>query len=254
MARSMKRSGVLLLQLAILMLLGWGLPLPSAVAAAKAPSFELPQSGRIRFAISRDDLNFVVGQATHTWRREGKHYTLTSVTETTGIAALFKKAQVVQKSEGEITAAGLQPLEFHTVRNGVAAEAASFDWARGQLHYSGGRQAPLSPGAQDVLSVFYQLGRRLPTGRIEVMVATGKKFERYRFEVLGEERLKLAFGTQRALHLKSVGDDGESTEVWLGVDLRGLPLKIRYTDHHGESFVQVADQLEFDDNSFARKR
>jgi hypothetical protein len=156
---------------------------------------------------------------------------------------------VVQNSEGEISAAGLKPLEYRTVRNGVAAEAASFDWAAGLLHYSGGREAPLSPGAQDVLSVFYQLGQLLPTARTEVMVATGKKFERYTFDVLGEERLPLAFGAQRALHLKSVGDSGEVTEVWLGLDLRGLPLKIRYTDRSGEPFVQVAEKLEFDDNA-----
>lgn len=249
-----------LLQLALALLLGWGHPslaapvTPSTTVAPRASSSELPRRGHIRFSISRDDLDFVVGEAVHTWRREGKSYTLTSVTETTGLAALIKKARVVQTSAGEITADGLKPLEFHTVRNGVAAEAASFDWPAGRLHYSGGHEVSLSPGAQDVLSVFYQLGRRLPVGPVAVMVATGKKFERYSFEVLGEERLQLPFGTQRALHLKSAGEGGEATEVWLGLDLRGLPLKIRYTDHKGQSFVQVAQELEFDDNGSARKR
>jgi len=217
-----------------------------APAAALEP--QLPRRGRIRFSISRGDQGFVVGQAVHTWRREGKNYTLTSVTETTGLAALFKSARVVQESEGEISAEGLKPLEYRTLRNGVAAEAASFDWAGGRLRYSGGREATLSPGAQDMLSLFYQLGQQLPAGRTGVMLATGKKFERYTFDVLGEERLPLPFGEQRVLHLKSVGDRGEATEVWLGLDLRGLPLKIRYTDRDGEHFVQVAEELEFDDN------
>ncbi|HUY04636.1 MAG TPA: DUF3108 domain-containing protein [Rhodocyclaceae bacterium] len=223
-------------------------PPPAIAPEVPPPEPQLPRHGRIRFSISRGDQGFVVGQAVHTWHREGKTYALSSVTETTGLAALFRPARVVQESEGEISAEGLKPLEYRTVRNGVAAEAASFDWPGGLLHYSGGREAPLTPGAQDVLSVFYQLGQRLPVARTEVMVATGKKFERYTFDVLGEERLPLAFGEQRVLHLKSVGDGGEVTEIWLGLDLRGLPLKIRYTDRSGESFVQIAEKLAFDDN------
>lgn len=212
------------------------------------PAPALPREGRIRFAVSRGDQGFVIGQAVHRWSHDGKSYVLSSVTETTGIAALLRPARVVQASEGEITAAGLRPRQYRTERNGVAGEAASFDWQAQKLTFSGAREAPLLPGAQDVLSLFYQLGQALPVGPSEVMIATGKKFERYAFAVLGEEKLSMRFGEQRALHLKSVGESGEATEIWLGMELRGLPLKVRYTDRNGESFVQLAEELQFDDN------
>ncbi len=226
-------------------------PRPAPVVPAALPPPlppPLPRHGRIRFAVSRGDQGFVIGQAIHRWSQDGKTYLLNSVTETTGIVALFRQARVEQTSEGEIGDAGLRPIQYRTERNGVAAEAASFEWQARILKFSGGREAPLLPGAQDVLSLFYQLGQQLPVVPREVMIATGKKFEPYDFVVLGEEKLPLSFGDQRVLHLKSVGEGGEATEIWLGMDLRGLPLKVRYTDRTGESFVQLAEQLEFDDN------
>ena len=60
--------------------------------------------------------------------------------------------------------------------------------------------------------------------------------------------LALRFGLQRVLYLKSVGEGSEASEIWLGMDLHGLPRKVCYTDRNGESFVQLADELEFDDN------
>lgn len=227
--------------------------LPGPVLAVPAelpppPPPPLPRRGHIRFSVSRGDQGFVIGQAVHRWSHDGKTYVLNSVTETTGIAALFRSARVEQTSEGEIADTGLRPSQYHTERNGVAAEAASFDWQGHKLTFSGGREAPLLPGAQDVLSLFYQLGQQLPAVPGEVMIATGKKFEPYDFVVQGEEKLPLRFGEQRVLHLKSVGEGGEATEIWLGMDLRGLPLKVRYTDRNGDSFVQLAEELEFDDN------
>lgn len=229
---------------------------PAAAPAEPPPKPEqpppeplpLPRQGHIRFAVSRGDQGFIIGQAVHRWSHDDKTYVLNSVTETTGIAALFRRARVVQTSEGEITPDGLRPLYYRTERNGVAGEAASFDWQARKLTYSGARVATLVPGAQDMLSLFYQLGQHLPAEHSAVMIATGKKFERYAFAVKGEEKLSLPFGEQRVLHLVSGGEGSEATEIWLGMELRGLPLKVRYTDRNGDSFVQVAEELEFEDN------
>ena len=200
----------------------------------------------------RGDQGFVVGQAVHLWKHDDKAYEISSVTETTGLAALFRPARVTQTSEGEITAEGLQPHEYRTTRNDVATESATFDWQAHKLRYSGERNAPISPGSQDMLSLFYQLGLQAVGERTEIMLATGKKYERYTFASLGEEKLSTRFGEQRVLHLRTVGETGsEATEVWLGLDLHGLPLKVRYTDRHGESFEQVAEEVEFDDNGAA---
>ena len=225
---------------------------PVATAPLEAAAdIALPPSGRIRYSISRGEKGFVVGQAIHEWHHDGLAYTIRSVSETTGLVALFRSARVIQNSEGSLSPAGLVPHEFRIERNGVA-ETASFDWKGGRVTLSaGGTCTPASmAGTQDILSLFYQFGllANRPAAA-EVSVVTGRKCERYAFEWLGEERLSLAFGEQRVLHLRSGGAaGGEATEVWIGLDLAGLPLKIRHVDRKGDSFDQVAQQIEINND------
>ncbi|MDD5174877.1 MAG: DUF3108 domain-containing protein [Sterolibacterium sp.] len=219
-------------------------------ATGVPPEPALPQQGSIRFAISRGDQGFVIGQSLHRWRHDGKRYTLSSVTETTGIAAVFKPARVMQSSEGEIGAAGLRPSEFRTEKNGVAGDAASFNWTGMKVMLSSGgqREMPLVSGAQDMLSMFYQISAVFPWPAheiSEIMVATGRKFERYAFEVLGEETLATRQGDMRTLHLRSAAGV-EAIDIWAALDLHGLPLKIRYTDRQGDRFDQIAEDIELD--------
>ncbi|MFA7279190.1 MAG: DUF3108 domain-containing protein [Sterolibacterium sp.] len=222
-------------------------------ADAEAAEATLPRQGHIRFSISRGDQGFVVGQSVHRWSHDGKRYALSSITETTGLAALFKPARVLQSSEGEIGPAGLRPNVFRTERDGISGEAASFDWTGMKLKLSAGsqREVALAGGAQDMLSMFYQLGTAYTAAAREnnepyvFMVATGRKFERYPFEVLREETLTTRQGEVRTVHLRTAAEI-EAIDVWLGLDLRGLPVKIRYTDRQSETFEQNVDEIEFD--------
>jgi len=227
-----------------------GPAVPELAVAAAAAESPLPRYGHIRFVITRGDQGFVIGQSLHRWSHDGKTYTLNNVTETTGLAALLRPVQVTQSSVGEISEEGLRPREFRTGKNGIAGDAASFDWIPMRLLLTAGnpREVALKPGAQDMLSMFYQLSARylaLPREINEVMVATGRKFERYAFEVLREEMLKTGRGELRTLHLRTAAGV-EAIDIWSGLDLRGLPVKIRYTDRQGESFDQVADEIEFE--------
>lgn len=227
-------------------------PAPAKVEpeAPTAPISPLPSRGHIRFLVMRGDQGMVIGQSLHRWKHDGKTYTLDTLTETTGLAALFRPVQVTQRSVGEIGEEGLRPREFRTAKNGVAGDAANFDWSPMTLMLTAGNpsKVPLKRGAQDMLSMFYQLSARYPVGPgdlHEVMVATGRKFERYAFEVLREEMLPTRQGDLRTLHLRAAAGV-EAIDVWSGLDLRGLPVKIRYTDRQGDSFDQVADEIEFD--------
>ncbi|MBU1970767.1 MAG: DUF3108 domain-containing protein [Gammaproteobacteria bacterium] len=218
---------------------------PVAKPAAVAP---LPQRVRLRFAIIRGDQGFVVGRSEHRWTLEGAAYTLRAVTETTGLAALFKPAKVAQVSEGDLVAEGLRPHNFRVERSGAVGDTASFDWAAGRVAMNPGpRDASTEPGMQDMLSMFWQLGLMpvSPTG-MAVTVATGKKIERFVFALVGEEKIATALGERTALHLKTVGTaGGDATEVWIGVEKR-LPLRIRHVDRKGEVFDQIVDELEME--------
>lgn len=218
-------------------------PEPAAPVPAKTA---LPGKGSLRYVITRGEGGFVIGQAIHSWEHDGFRYRLKSLTETTGLAAVFKPAQVFQSSQGEVTEDGLRPREFRHERSG-GIDTASFDWL-GRFVTYGGRREAIVGGTQDMLSMYYQLVLLAPAaGTLEMPIATGRKLETYRLEVLGEEILALKSGERRALRVRTRSRD-DSIEIWLGLGpgaaARGLPLKIRFIDRKGDIFDQVADEPE----------
>jgi len=224
-------------------------PAPTPVAAPATPvpaGIALPANGRVRSALTRGAGGFVVGQAVHAWEHDGFAYKLQSVTETTGLAALFKPARVLQSSQGEVTAEGLKPREFRHERVG-GLDTASFDWVRRVVAYAG-REEGVATGAQDMLSMYYQLVLLAPkSGALDMSIATGRKLENYRFDTLGEEVVALPSGERRAMRVRT-RSGSDTIELWLAVgkdaEMRGLPLKIRFTDRKGEIFDQLAEDID----------
>lgn len=199
----------------------------------------LPKSGSIRFLVSRGVQKFEVGQTTHRWKIQDGHYRLTGVTETTGLAAVFHPAKITYTSEGKVTAEGLQPEHFSVKRHGEESqEGAEFDWGKNQVAVQHGAPVPLQPGSQDLISFYYQFGYRPLAGGRDVMVATGKKYDRFHFQVVGTEDLDLPQGKISTVHLKMTGDS--TMEIWLAQDYYLVPVKIRYIDRKGDLYDQIA--------------
>lgn len=209
---------------------------------ANSPRIALPEKGRVRYLISRGTGGFEVGQAIYTWEHDGLAYTMQSVTETTGLVALFKKVRVVQTSQGEITADGLRPHEFrHERTNGV--DTASFDWVRRVVAYDG-REDSVAADTQDMLSMYCQLVLLVPRGgNLDMPIATGRKLETYHFERIGEDVIPLGEHQYRAVHLQT-RNGKDSIEAWIAADVHGLPLKIRFIDRNGEIFDQLAQDID----------
>ena len=80
----------------------------------------------------------------------------------------------------------------------------------------------------------------LPGGS-SIGVVTGKKYERYALDSLGEEIIETPAGKFRTLHLRAMTDS--VTEIWVALDRQRLPVKIRFTDRKGESFEQLVTEL-----------
>lgn len=222
-------------------------PAPAMVepAAPLPVNIALPGKGRMRYIVTRGEGGFVIGESVHTWNHDGLAYRLESQTETTGIAAVFKPARIVQHSEGEISAAGLRPREFRHER-AAGTDRASFDWSRRVVAYAG-REAGLVEGSQDMLSMYYQLMLLAPrSGTIDMPIATGRKLANYRFEVLGEETLSFPAGERQAVRIRTRSGN-DHIEMWLPVgadeQARGMPLKIRIIDRKGDIYDQIADDL-----------
>ena len=205
----------------------------------------LPATGTIRFAIYKESLGLQIGRAEHRWEfAEDGSYRLTGITETSGLAALFKPVRLQTESRGRMVAGGMQPDSYRTLKNGKDAnENADFDWATGAVTLSrDGSVRPIAPGTQDILSLNYQLAYlgKLAEGST-LGVVTGKKYERYAIDSLGEEEIETPAGRFRTLHLRAMTDS--VTEIWIALDRQRLPVKIRFTDKKGESFEQVATEL-----------
>lgn len=217
----------------------------ATIAAPEPAKPLLPASGVIRFAIYKESLGLQVGRAEHRWEfTEDGRYRLRGLTETSGLAALLKPVRLEVESSGRLVAGGLQPETFRSLKNGRDAnENADFDWSTATLQLSrDGSVQSISPGTQDILSLNYQLAYlKKPENGATIGVVTGKKYERYNLDSLGEEELELPAGRFRTLHLRA--QTTNTTEIWIALDHQRLPVKIRFTDKKGESFEQVATEL-----------
>lgn len=208
-----------------------------------------PRSGRIVYQVTRGEGGMIVGESRQEWQHDGVQYELRTVTETTGLAALFHPASVEQTSQGAIDdRTGLQPRNFASRRGEKRQEVAEFDRIQGRVSFNNGRSAAMLPDTQDLLSLFHQLGGLPPDGREwSLMIATGRKLARYRVTLADEGLLDSALGQQPARHFVIAGDArDEVTEVWVDAN-SGLPLKIRHRDRKGENFDQLATHIDVKD-------
>src|SRR5574343_1540122 len=205
----------------------------------------LPAKGVIRFAITMGSQGFQIGRAEHRWEfTEDGRYHLFGMTETSGLAALIKTVRFENESRGRLVAGGLQPEQYLSRKNGKDAnENADFDWSATQVLLSRDGQARMiAQGTQDILSLNYHLAYvRQPEHGATVGVVTGKKYERYALDSLGEEEIDTPAGHFRTLHLRVMTDS--TTEIWLALDHHRLPVKIRFTDKKGDIYEQVATEI-----------
>jgi len=219
--------------------------LPSTAAMAPPPAAP-PAGGAIRFAIFKDSLNLQVGRAEQRWEflPDGR-YRLTGITETSGLVAVFKPVRMENESVGRLVAGGLQPDTFRTRKNGRdTGENADFDWSTAAVHLTRDNSTRrIAMGTQDLLSLNYQLAYlKAPEEGGAIGVVTGKKYERYDLDALGEETLDTPAGHFRTLHLRAMTDS--VTEIWIALDQHRLPVKIRFTDRKGDSYTQIATEID----------
>ena len=221
-------------------------PPVTAPPPAAAPS--LPRRMELIYTLHLGIDNFDVGRAVFTWETDHGAYRLVSASETTGIVDLFRPQRLTYVSEGRITEDGLRPENFAMSRlrrgRNDAAEA-HLDWVTRRLTYGRAahkRTVELPPASQDIVSFVFQFALQPPApGRVRLPITNGTRFETYEIEVRPEERIETPLGVLDALPLRQLRKEGsESIEVWLGVDYRYLPVKVRFLDREGNA---VGEQI-----------
>ncbi len=178
-----------------------------------------------------------------------KRYIINSVTEPMGIAKFFVDGALTQTSNGAITEAGLQPDDYTYIfaEKADKTKQAIFDWNVKQIklrNNKGEQMATLETGSQDLLSFMFQFMYEPPLQTMQIWIADGKRLRLYDYIFEGEETLKTEMGDLQTLHIANVkATSDEKTELWLAVDYRNLPVKIRKTEKDGSVIEQVITSL-----------
>lgn len=217
----------------------------AAPALTRVAEPQFAARGMIRYRVERGDQGLVVGEARHRWEIAEGRYRLDAVTETTGLIAFLKPLRIELESRGLLTAQGFLPEIFLSRRNGrESGEKVVFDREAMQLGIGDAPTLPLVPGTQDLLSFHYQLALLAETAAMQPLpIATGRKFEYYHLEILGDEEIETPAGHFQTLHLRVSGNN--MTELWLARTHGMLPVKIRHVDRRGDSFTQLAAEIAF---------
>ncbi len=204
----------------------------------------LPLHAQLTFVVNKGLGGFKIGEVKHQIEISGDEYVLESVTKTTGLASWIKSYLLTQTSRGKAGKQGLQPESFEEEKimsDGRQSLKANFDWLSRKLRFSHGGETALPADTQDILSIFYQLSQ-LPLDQeiVPLFVSNGKKLEKYNFEVGAEEEIITPIGKLRTLPLRKLhARNEEGFEVWLGLEYRLLPVRIRPIERSGEVVGEV---------------
>lgn len=182
-----------------------------------------------------------VGRTTQTWVFDGLQYRLGSESESTGLIELFRPHRYRYLSQGTVSASGLRPERFlASVQRGSRSDESSavFNWAERRIRL--GRLPHLSTvelpeGSQDIISFMYQLALSPPpTGRFRLPFTRGARLDIASFDVLPEESIDTPLGRLRTLPVVQVREhEQESLALWLALDYRNLPVRIRFFSRDG---------------------
>lgn len=213
------------------------------LALAAAPLQAAPSQVQAQYDIYKSGIK--VAEMSETYTRSGDHYRIESVTRAYGLFKLFKPETIRARSEGNVTAQGLQPLSFDYKREIDTDKSAhaDFDWQTGQLTLSdraGKRSVALPAGTQDRLSAMYQfMFLPLRNSELKFNMTNGSKLDDYYYLVVPNQHTSVSAGSFQTLYLSSPPRaSGGRTEIWLAGKLGNLACKMIITEGDGSKLTQ----------------
>jgi hypothetical protein len=206
-------------------------PAPVSASATPAPTFDWPPSTRLSYLLQGDYKGPVDGTAQVEWLRSGQRY---QVRFEVSAASVLSRRTV---SDGELTARGLEPRQFHGEQRVVFKTTRwSQQFGPDRITLSDGLEQPTAPGVQDEASQFVQLTwlfttqpQLLAVGRsIEVPLVLNRRLDLWIYDVVEQETLRLPFGEVPTFHVKPrrVRASALAVEMWFAPSLQYLPVRI----------------------------
>jgi len=244
----MRRKSKLLPVCAVLVVLSGGLfSYPQPLAAA-----EFPYPFVARFSISSQDTK--IGEAEWSVKPLAPGlYAYESRSTTAGIVALFRKEEVVERSEWRLDEGYLRPLEYSYRRVGGKKDrnvTVLFDWEKKLAHNTAQGQTwwmPVPVGTLDKLSYVLVLMGDLAADKLaadkkefQYRIADGGKLKLYRLRIEDNERLETALGPLETVRIRRLrGTSKRETVLWCAKNLGYLPVRIEHREPDGKMLVRI---------------
>jgi len=174
-----------------------------------------------------------IGDARYRFKHEGHRYSIATLGEARGLAALVMRGQGRIETHGLITPEGLQPWEMVVERGSrERRETVSFDWDTGIATLHEQKTAALELPSFDPLSLMWQFYFAPPgTDQHVFHIVTTRRIARITITREGIETITWPYGEVEAERWHRRSDDGQSEAiVWLAPSLRYLPVKMRVSN------------------------
>ncbi|AKH20312.1 hypothetical protein AAY24_08075 [Sedimenticola thiotaurini] len=236
-----------------------GLPMRSlftlllATCLALLPGIATPTAGQIlkpyraEYQLSLGSL--VVGRAKITLDLSADgQYSYRAYTWPVGLAALFRKDEITEQSEGRIVNDAVVPSRYlysHKRPKRTREVNLDFNWPAGRVanQIAGTPWSMQIPeGTQDKFS--QQLALILAVGRgdkaAEYRVADGGLLKSYRYTEVDREQVNTKSGQYSAIKLvRNKGDRPSRTTFWFAPELNYLPVKITKHEKEGNYIMEL---------------
>jgi hypothetical protein len=175
------------------------------------------------------------------WRQDGSRY------EASMVVSAFLIGSRALESRGNINADGLAPTLF--TDKGRNDRTATFQADKGTISFSAKTpEAPWKRGAQDRVTVFFQLASLLagqaanfpPGSKIPMYTVGPRDVDTWTFSVGEEEALDLPIGTVNAIKLTRDPrrDNDQRVEAWFAPSLNYWPVRMKITQSGGDYIDQ----------------
>lgn len=166
-----------------------------------------------------------------------------SHTKASGVAKLFVKDTITEKSIMVQDKKGLKPLSYSYERKGgkkYELIKLDFDWSKQLVNNSYlKKELPLPENTFDILGFQIILSQQLAAGNkaIQFNVAEKKRIKTYSFSFKGTEKIKLpvANSPTNTIHLGFYDKEKKrQLDIWAAPSLNFLPVRIKRTDEDGD--------------------
>ena len=221
--------------------------MPAPPSQTPVTAMALPASARLNYQLTGSAKGLTYqAQGELLWQNSGDSYTARLT-----VKALFIGSRTLG-STGAVSVQGLAPNRFSDKsRSEVAAH---FEPDKGRISFSANTPpVPWTPGAQDRVSVFLQLGGMLagnpagfaPGSTISTLTVGPRDADYWTFVVEEDELLDLPFGqtATRKLSRQPRRDYDQKVELWYAPALGYLPVRSRITQANGDFVDQQLSEL-----------